>query len=93
MNVCSVQPRRRYRFRLSDVICPDRGQVQQQITANLQVSGEVMFMSDKGEEADRFAIVEVEGILSPLIVPVEHLRPLPAAEAERTSRPVPVHHE
>jgi hypothetical protein len=42
--------------------------------AELEVSGEVMFMSDRGDQPDRFAIVSVEGILSPLIVPTEHLR-------------------
>jgi hypothetical protein len=66
--------RRRCIFRLSDVLCPDRTQVLNQLTPELEVSGEVLFMSDRGEQPDRFAIVSVEGILSPLIVPTENLR-------------------
>jgi hypothetical protein len=69
------QPGRKCRFRLTDVLSPDRHQVSQQITADLEVSGEVMFFSDQGHEPDRFAIVAVEGIVSPLIVPADCLQP------------------
>ena len=69
------KPGRKCRFRLTDVLCPDRHQVSQQITADLEVSGEVVFYSDQGSEPDRFAIVAVEGIVSPLIVPADRLRP------------------
>ncbi len=44
------------------------------MTPELKVDGEVVFMSDRGEQPDHFAIVSVEGILSPLIVPTENLR-------------------
>jgi hypothetical protein len=59
------------RFRLADVICPEQRQAVQQVTPELEVEGEVVFFSDHGEHKNRFAIVEVQGILSPLIVPVE----------------------
>jgi len=66
--------RRQCSFRLADVLCPDLHQVLGQLTPELEVSGEVVFMSDQGQQPDRFAIVSVEGILAPLIVPAENLR-------------------
>ena len=66
--------RRRCSFRLADVLCPDPSQVLDQMTPELKVDGEVVFMSDRGGQPDHFAIVSVEGILSPLIVPTESLR-------------------
>lgn len=65
----------RYRFKLADVICPDQRDVQVQVTSQLQVSGEVVFLSDNGGRRDRFAVIEVAGIAAPLIVPVERLCP------------------
>jgi hypothetical protein len=66
--------RQRCSFRLADVLCPDLQQVLRQITAQMKISGEVVFMSDQGDRPDRFAIVNVEGVLSPLIVPAECLQ-------------------
>ena len=93
MNRVSVHPRRRYRFRLADVMCPSRQQVRQQTTTDLEVVGKVVFLSDRGQEPDRFAIIEVEGIYSPLVVPVERLQPLLDTHLERTGEEVPVHQE
>ena len=64
---------KRCRFRLRDVICPDRQQILSQITPEMEVSGEVAFLSDHGQDQDYFAIIEVTGIASPLIVPVARL--------------------
>jgi hypothetical protein len=61
------------RFKLADVICPDRQQVLGQITPAVQVSGRVVFLSDEGERKDCYAVIEVDGIGTPLIVPVERL--------------------
>lgn len=72
MNTPAVE--KRCRIRLADVICPDRAQVLQQLTPDLEVEGEVVFLSDHGQEPERFAIVEVKGVLSPLIVPIEHVK-------------------
>lgn len=79
--------RRQCSFRLSDVMCPDPNQVLSQLTPELEVSGEVVFMSDQGQQPDRFAIVSVEGILSPLIVPTENLRPSGRAGLNENSQP------
>lgn len=74
MTGAGASTRKQCSFRLANVLCPDASQVLRQLTPELEVIGEVVFMSDSGEKPDRFAIVSVEGILSPLIVPTEHLR-------------------
>jgi len=68
------------RFKLADVISPEREQIFKQITVDLDVLGEIVFLSDQGNQPDRFAIVEVEGIESPLIVPIECLQPVTEVE-------------
>ena len=93
MYVCPVKANKRYRFRLADVICPDREQMRQQMTAELEMSGEVMFLSDRGAEPDRFAIIRVQGIFSPLIVPVEHLRPSAQTHRDRDGSTVSAGHD
>lgn len=60
-------------FRLSEVICPDVAQILRQVTPELRVSGEVSYFSDCGEKKQEFAIVDVKGVESPLIVPVSQL--------------------
>jgi hypothetical protein len=62
------------RFKLEDVICPERERVLLQVTPDLEVEGEILFLSDEGRKPDRFAIIEVAGILSPLIVPVDCMK-------------------
>jgi hypothetical protein len=64
----------RCRFRLSDVICPDKQQIVTQITPELEVAGEVVLLSDGGDKPEQYAIIEVEGIGAPLIVPVALLK-------------------
>lgn len=56
-------------FRLIDVVCPDFEQIVQQLGPELPVSGLVAFVSDRGAEEGCFAIVDVNGIHTPLIVP------------------------
>jgi len=72
----------RCRFKLSDVICPDKQQVVAQITADLEVSGEIVLFSDAGNEPEQFAIIEVGGIAAPLIVPVARLQVVKDADPQ-----------
>jgi len=61
-------------FRLKEIIYPDLDQVFGEIESKLDVSGQVTFLSDSGGEKDRFAIINVAGIGSPLIVAVDQLQ-------------------
>lgn len=70
----AIERGRQYSFRLRDVICPDREQTMSQITPELEVTGRVVFLSDHGSEPERFAVLEVTGLMSPLVVPVEMLQ-------------------
>ena len=67
-------------FRLSEVVCPDLQQILTQMTSELEVSGRVVFFSDYGDRKNHFAIIDVTGLLSPLIVPVSRLRGLRETE-------------
>jgi hypothetical protein len=72
----------RCRFKLCDVICPDKQQVVSQITPELEVTGEIVLFSDSGNEPEQYAIIEVGGIAAPLIVPVARLRAMGQEPAE-----------
>ncbi|UCG31768.1 MAG: hypothetical protein JSU68_08865 [Phycisphaerales bacterium] len=60
-------------FRLRDVFTPDLGRILEEITPEVRVAGEVVFLSDGGENEGQFAIVSLGGTMSPLIVPVDRL--------------------
>ena len=81
----------RCRFRLSDVICPDRQQIVSQITPELEVSGEIVLFSDGGENPEQYAIIEVEGIGAPLIVPVARLAARPEGDEQAAAKEASSH--
>lgn len=62
------------RFRLADVMCPDVYDTRERITDDLEVSGRVVFLSDSGQQKEHYAVVQVEGIVAPLVVGVEQLK-------------------
>ena len=74
----------RVRFALSRVMCPELEEVCKRIDSNLEVEGRIVFLSDYGNLRRHFAIVQVEGIHVPLIVPVEDLQLEMGAEREPT---------
>ena len=61
------------RFQLSNIVCPERPQVLEKITSHLNLTGKVVQLSDAGNQRDFYAIVQVSGIASPLIVPVSRV--------------------
>ena len=68
-------------FRLREAICPTTAEVAEQITPDLEICGQVVFLSDSGDSKDHYAIVEVVGLATPVIVPVSRIRHA-AREAE-----------
>ncbi len=60
-------------FKLKDTVCPDISEMVRAIGPELQVTGNIVFCSDGGDQKNRFAVVEVAGIHTPLIVPVDCL--------------------
>lgn len=78
-------------FRLIDVVCPDFEQVVNQLGPELRVTGQVAFVSDRGTQKGCFAIVDVSGIHTPLIVPMALVTPLSNGErgADALAWPTP----
>lgn len=70
------------RFNVADVICPDLLRITDRIGPDLEVSGEVDYLSDGGDPDRKFAVINVTGIDSPLIVPVDRLRLGPHSRVE-----------
>ncbi|HUW33895.1 MAG TPA: hypothetical protein VM223_19990 [Planctomycetota bacterium] len=61
-------------FRLRDIFFPESDDVIRRTTAELKVRGRVIDFSDSGSSKNEFAIVQIEGIDGPVVVPVEKLR-------------------
>jgi len=70
------QPRKELRasFTIGDVMCPNVIDILRSAGPGLAVRGRVLYFSDDGQERDGFAVMDVEGIASPMVVPVECLR-------------------
>ncbi len=49
------------------------GQIANQLGPDLAVNGEVVLLSDSGSQKMKFAVIDVQGICTPLIVPVRML--------------------
>ncbi len=62
-------------FRLRHVECPDLTPLFEHVGPDLRVVGQLVCLSDSGARKDHFAIVDVEGMYTPLIVPAARLRP------------------
>jgi hypothetical protein len=60
-------------FRILDVYHPDPTQVLMDLHANDILLGKVIDLSDSGMQKDAFAVVKVEALEDPLIVPVERI--------------------
>jgi hypothetical protein len=61
-------------FRISDVYIPDPEKLLIELYGNDLVQGKVIDLSDSGTQQGSFAVVQVEGLEQPVIVPVERIR-------------------
>jgi len=69
----NVKAGSRVNFSLSSVICPDIENVLEKLTSRLGLVGQVVMLSDSGEMRNHYAVVQVGGIMSPLVIPVSKL--------------------
>ena len=76
------------RLSLSNVVCPEAQQITEKITNNLEVTGKVLFLSDAGELRDYYAVVEVNGIMSPLVIPVKRVKMLESKQKDNCSESI-----
>ena len=63
-------------FTLRDVMTPNTGAVMTQLGPDLRVVGRVVYFSDSGSWKKHFAIVEVGGLSTPVIVPAHRMQEL-----------------
>ena len=71
----------RYRvvhFSAADIYFPDPANVVLELHRDEEIEGEVIDFSDGGSQKDAFAVIKVDRISQPVLVPVDRLRLVPA---------------
>jgi hypothetical protein len=61
-------------FRISDVYIPDPGQILTELHGKDLLQGKIIDVSDSGTQQEAFAVVEVEGLKQPVVVPMNRIR-------------------
>ena len=74
METILLKPGQTVRFALGKVTCPAIHELHKQMGSDLEIEGQVVFLSDYGKVQGHFAIVQVKGIYVPLIVQTENLQ-------------------
>ncbi|HUO06888.1 MAG TPA: hypothetical protein VM008_01025 [Phycisphaerae bacterium] len=75
-----VQLGQQVQFRLADIHLPAIEEVLNRMTEDTELHGTVTLLSDHGEQNSAYAIIEVKGILMPIIVPVSALESFPGIQ-------------
>lgn len=83
-----LQPGQKVQFRLGDVHMPALEEVLNRITEDMELQGSITLMSDSGDKQSAFAVVEVKGVLTPIIVPASAIKLLTEEITARESTPV-----
>ena len=61
------------RFRIRDVYLPDPKALLTDLYGNELLNGKVIDISDSGTAEGVFAVIEVEGVQQPVVVPVQRI--------------------
>ena len=69
MNNESLQPGQKVRFKLRDVHLPTVEDVLNRMTSETELQGSITLLSNEGAKKGSYAVVEVKGVLTPVIVP------------------------
>ena len=64
-----LQPGQKVKFKLRDVHLPSIQDVLDRMTPDTELQGCITLLSDEGRNKAAYAVVEVKGILMPIIVP------------------------
>ena len=70
MQQITLQPGQKVKFKLKDVHLPSIQDVLNRMTPDTELKGNITLLSDQGTNKSAYAVVEVRGILMPIIVPV-----------------------
>jgi hypothetical protein len=68
---------RRVQFRILDVRVPEAAEVLERLHGRDLLHGQVTDFTDSGSAAEPFAVVEVEELAQPVVVPTHCLNPAP----------------
>jgi hypothetical protein len=63
-------------FRIEDVYVPDPAQILMELHGKDLLQGKVIDVSDSGAHQEAFAVVEVEGLAQPVVVPMNRIKGL-----------------
>ena len=77
------------RFHINDIYVPEPVEILEELHGQELLSGRIIQLSDRGPQRDAFALVEVEGLSRPVVVPVAKIRSLLSA-ATTTPRGLPL---
>lgn len=61
-------------FKINDVYLPDPVEILRSLHGQDLLQGKVVDVSDSGMEPEAFAVVEVEGLGQPVVVPLKRIR-------------------
>lgn len=61
-------------FRVCDAYVPEPVQILMELHGEDQLQGKVIDVSDAGFQEEAYAVVEVEGLSQPVVVPVKYIR-------------------
>ena len=61
-------------FKIKDVYVPDPAQILMELHGNDVLQGKIIDASDSGFQQDAFAVVEVEGLAQPIVVPMNRIK-------------------
>jgi hypothetical protein len=61
-------------FQICDAYVPEPVQILMELHGKDQLHGKVIDVSDAGSQEEAFAVVEVEGLSQPVVVPMKHIR-------------------
>jgi len=69
------QPGQKVKFKLKDVHLPSIQDVLNRMTPDTELKGCITLLSDRGTSKSAYAVVEVRGILMPIIIPAASIMP------------------
>jgi len=61
-------------FQIKDVYVPDPAEILMELHGSDLLQGKIIDASDSGLQRNAFVVVEVEGLVRPLVVPVDRIK-------------------
>jgi len=76
----TLRPGQRVQFKLADIHLPAIEEVLNRMTEDTELQGTITLVSEQGDQKAAYAVIEVKGILMPIIVPASCIKSLPGVE-------------